>query len=172
MAVRAIIQWPDLRLCRKCAPVDDGENIRELTRDLLETMYDAQGRGLAAPQIGVMKRVFVMDVAWKEGAPDPLVCINPRLTATSSQIVTRAEGCLSIPGVVSAIGRPETIHLDWWDENGAKRSADFSGWYATCAQHEFDHLNGIVTFDRLDQEARTSAHAAWRAYQEKHNDRS
>lgn len=170
MAVRPLVFWPDPRLRQKCAPVPDGQDMRAEAQDLLDTMYREKGRGLAGPQVGIMARIFVMDVTWKDGDPSPLVCINPSIEILSPQIITRAEGCLSIPGIVTAIGRPERIRLNWRDVDGMGHSRDMDGWWATCAQHEYDHLNGLVTFDRLDTENRTSAQAAWRGSQERHDD--
>ena len=161
MAVLPIVLWPDPRLSQICAPVQADEDLRALAQDMLDTMYDAPGRGLAGPQVGVMKRIFVMDVTWKEGVPDPVICLNPRITARSDAVATRAEGCLSIPGIQTDVTRPETVTLDWTDLDGVACSADLTGFAATCAQHELDHLDGLVTFDRLDPEARATAQAGY-----------
>ena len=161
MAVRPIVLWPDPRLGEVCAPVDDPGALRDLAQDMLDTMYDAPGRGLAAPQIGVMQRIFVMDTGWKEGAPAPLVCVNPVITDPSETMAERSEGCLSIPGLLTDVTRPDAVTLRWTDLDGASHSARLTGFAATCAQHEMDHLDGRVTFDRLSPEARRRALTAW-----------
>ena len=97
MSVRPILAWPAVRLSSVCDPVPDGEDLNLLIADMFDTMYDATGRGLAAPQIGVMKRVFVMDVTWKEAEPSPIAMINPEMTWCSEETVVMTEGCLSIP---------------------------------------------------------------------------
>ena len=157
MALREIVLWPDARLATVCDPVAPGEDIGALIRDLFETMYGAQGRGLAAPQIGVMKRVFVMDCTWKEGARSPVVCVNPRIVATSQDIGSSPEGCLSIPGILVDVERPDWVVLAWTDGDGNDQNRRLAGIQSRCAQHELDHLDGIVTFLRLPDVARTSA---------------
>jgi len=97
-----IVLWPDPRLRETCAPVTDLADVQTLAADMLETMYDAPGRGLAAPQVGVMVRMFVMDAGWKEGKSDPLVCINPMFQEISEDRVAGEEGCLSIPAETRA----------------------------------------------------------------------
>ena len=164
MSLRDIVKWPDPRLSMVCDPVDEITNdIRSQAQDMLETMYAAPGRGLAAPQIGVMNRVFVTDVSWKEGTPDPKVFINPDILETSETMVEGDEGCLSIPGVTTKITRPDRVHLVWTSLEGARVSQVFTGFAAACVQHELDHLNGIVTLDRLSAEARAVAEAEYAA---------
>ncbi len=126
-------------------------------------MYDAPGRGLAAPQVGVMMRVFVMDVGWKTGDKTPLVCINPRIVAASDRLETGTEGCLSIPGVTAEITRPWAVTLEYLDLDGVAQSEEMEGAAAKCAQHELDHLDGRVTFDRLDPAARAALIAEYEA---------
>lgn len=154
MTVLPILRWPDPRLSRVCEPVSGDDDVGKLVSDMFETMYAAPGRGLAAPQVGVMKRFFVMDVTWKEGARSPVVCINPEITARSETLVSADEACLSIPGVGASVERPEWIRLAWTDRSGARREARLDGAWAVCAQHEYDHLDGKVIFDRLAPEAR------------------
>ena len=167
MAVLPIVEWPDPRLRKACVPVADAADLSALAQDMLDTMYAAPGRGLAGPQVGVMQRIFVMDVAWKEGMPDPLVCLNPEITARSEVLETRSEGCLSIPGILVPVARPEAITLAWTDLDGTRHKADLTGFAATCAQHELDHLDGIITFDRLEPEARAKAETAWAEMKER-----
>lgn len=157
MAVLPILRWPDTRLATVCEPVTEGEDLSELIDEMFQTMYDAPGRGLAAPQVGVMKRFFVMDVTWKEGAKSPVVMINPRILDRSDEMRSGEEGCLSIPGVLTAIERPARVEMEWIDANGQQQRQWLDGFAARCAQHEYDHLDGVVTFDRLTPEDRDAA---------------
>lgn len=162
MSVRAIVLWPDARLQAVCAPVAEvTDDIRILAADILETMYSAPGRGLAAPQIGVMQRIFVMDATWKEGTPDPMICINPEILSHSDHVATGAEGCLSIPGVEAQVARPDAVRMAWTDLAGMRHERDLSGFSALCAQHELDHLDGIITLDRVDAAQRADILAAY-----------
>ena len=153
MAVLEILKWPDPRLSQRCDPVES-EVLDALVADMFDTMYAAQGRGLAAPQVGVMKRLFVMDCSWKEGEKTPLVMINPTIMAAEREPVVGEEGCLSIPGVLVPVERHKAVTVQWTAAEGDIHMADFGGFEARCIQHEFDHLNGVVTFDRVDPELR------------------
>jgi peptide deformylase len=157
MAVLPILRWPDPRLATRCEPVAEGEDLSALVEEMFETMYTAPGRGLAAPQVGVMKRLFVMDPTWKEGEKSPEVMINPRLLSRSEDTARGEEGCLSIPGILSQIERPRRVEMEWTDAQGIAQRRWLDGFAARCAQHELDHLDGIVTFDRLDPEDREEA---------------
>ena len=161
MSVLPILRWPDARLSQRCDPVGADENLEQLVTDMFETMYAAPGRGLAAPQVGVMKRLFVMDCGWKEGDMTPVVCINPEIVDQSDVLVTGDEGCLSIPGILAPVTRPDRITLRWTDLGGATQEQRLEGFEARCAQHEFDHLEGLVTFDRLDAETHAALVAAY-----------
>lgn len=164
MTVRPIVQWPDVRLTETCVAIEAiTPEIEALAADMLETMYTAPGRGLAGPQVGAMVRIFVMDVGWKEGKSDPLVCINPMLMEVSEERVSNAEGCLSIPGVSAEISRPAQVQMVWTGLNGGRFVQSFSGFAAACVQHEIDHLDGIVTFDHLDAETRATLEAEYAA---------
>jgi peptide deformylase len=156
---RDILRWPDARLSTVAAPasVDDATLI--LARDMLDTMYDAEGRGLAAPQVGVLSRVFVMDASWKSGEANPETFINPEIVWRSDDLVPSAEGCLSIPGVLAEVTRAKAIILRWLTPEGAIAAQKLTGFRAICAQHEIDHLDGIVTLDHLTPEARARAEA-------------
>jgi peptide deformylase len=156
----SILRWPDPQLSTMCDPVMDYEDLADLVRDMFETMYSANGRGLAAPQVGVMKRLFVMDCGWKDGDMTPMLCINPEITHTDG-MVSGNEGCLSIPGVLAEVQRPERIRLRYRDLDGAAQEVELDGFEARCAQHELDHLDGLVTFDRLSPEARRVVEAAY-----------
>lgn len=162
MTVRDIVLWPDARLKEICSPIAaTTPDIETLAADMLETMYDAPGRGLAGPQVGAMQRVFLMDTEWKEGSPSPMVFINPEIEARSVQQSVQSEGCLSIPGITVEVSRPAEVTLRWTDLAGEAQRRMFSGFAAACVQHELDHLNGIVTLDHLTAEARASAEAAY-----------
>lgn len=157
MSLRPILTWPDDRLRRKCRPVAEiTEGVRALAEDLLESMYDAPGRGLAAPQVGVLSRLFVMDPRWKEGEPSPVVCINPEITAFGPDVAEGPEGCLSIPGVSALVSRSTTVRMVWTDLDGVQQDQDLTGFAALCAQHELDHLDGLVTLDRVDASQRAA----------------
>ncbi len=149
MPVREIVLWPDSRLSRPCATVAEGEDVSALIADLFETMYNAPGRGLAAPQLGVMKRVFVMDAGWKEGQRRPMACINPVIADRADELVEMREACLSIPGISALIERPAWVLMRWTDEHGQHREERLEGTAAVVAQHEFDHTEGRVIFDHL-----------------------
>lgn len=151
MSLLDIVQHPNTVLRQVCGPVtsfDDG--LRKLAADMLDTMYDAPGRGLAAPQVGVPLRLFVMDVAWKTGAPEPMVMVNPDVLEASAETVLIEEGCLSIPGIPCPVVRPSTIRLRWHDLDGKVTEATLEGALARCAQHELDHLDGILCIDRIE----------------------
>lgn len=152
-----ILKWPEPRLSQRCAPVAPGEDLAALIADMFDTMYEAPGRGLAAPQVGVMKRFFVMDVTWKEGDRSPQVMINPEILDRAEELAAGDEGCLSIPGVLVAVERPVWVQMQWTDADGTLRQARLDGFAARCAQHELDHLDGIVTLDRLAPEDRAEA---------------
>lgn len=155
MSVRQIVQWPDARLSQKCQPVE-GAPPQDVIDDLFDTMYFAQGRGLAAPQIGVMQRLFVMDCGWKDGQSTPMAMINPVIMAAERSPVIAEEGCLSIPGVLVPVTRHIAVTVQWTAAEGDIHMADFDGMEARCIQHEFDHLNGLVTFDSLPADERAA----------------
>jgi peptide deformylase len=148
---RPILIHPDPRLKKVCAPVPDlGDDLRRLADDMLETMYDAPGIGLAAPQVGVAKRLIVLDCVKEEGAaPRPLVMFNPEVLAASDEVSTYEEGCLSIPDQYAEITRPDAVDVAWIDRDGQERRETFDGLWATCVQHEIDHLNGKLFIDYL-----------------------
>ena len=145
MALRALVFEGADVLAEVAAPVTDfGPDLAALTADMLDTMYDAKGRGLAAPQIGLSRRIFVMDANWKTGTPEPLHFINPVIAARAEETATGPEGCLSIPGKTFHVARPLWIDLAWQDSNGAAHQARFDGFEAVCACHEIDHLDGLL----------------------------
>ena len=149
--IRPIIIHPDPRLKKVCAPVPDlSDALRSLADDMLQTMYDAPGIGLAAPQIGVLSRVIVMDCVKEEGeAPKPLVMFNPEIIAASDEQNTYDEGCLSIPDQYGEVTRPKVVDVRWIDRDGHEQTDTFDDLWATCVQHEIDHLNGKLFIDHL-----------------------
>jgi len=160
MPVLPILQWPDPCLARVAVPAVPDAKTAALATDMLGTMYDARGRGLAAPQVGVSQRMFVMDVCWKDGTPAPLVVLNPEILAWSAAEAIGPEGCLSIPGVVAMVQRPTSVSLRWTGLDGVVQQAVLTGFAAICAQHEIDHLDGIVTLQRDPQAAASQAAAS------------
>lgn len=157
MALLPIIETPDPRLRIKSAPVEtvDAE-LRKLIDDMFETMYAAPGIGLAAIQVGVPKRVLVIDLQQPEeedGEPvrDPMVFINPELVDPSPELNTYSEGCLSVPDQYADVDRPAEITARWLDYNGNRHEKRLDGLLATCLQHEMDHLEGILFIDHLSR---------------------
>ena len=148
---RPILIHPDPRLKKVCAPVADlSDDLRRLADDMLETMYDAPGIGLAAPQVGVMDRLLVMDcIKDPEATPEPMVLINPEVTETSEETSVYEEGCLSIPEQFADVERPAEVTVKWLGLDGQTHSEHFDGLWATCVQHEIDHLNGKLFIDHL-----------------------
>ncbi len=139
---------PDPVLRAVCKPVDSfGPALRALSDGMLAAMYDAYGRGLAAPQVGVVKRLFVMDATWKDGPRNPQVFVNPVVTWADERREAREEGCLSIPDIPCMVTRPVAIRLRWQDLDGTAQEAAFDGFAARCIQHEGDHLDGTLCTD-------------------------
>ncbi len=160
MAVLPIVKWPSLVLTVRAGRIEGvTAGIRRLADDMLATMYDAAGRGLAAPQVGIAQRLFVMDAGWKSGTPSPLVCINPEILWRSDVMASGSEGCLSIPGPLVVVRRPQAIRMEWHDLDGQAHRARLAGAAAIIAQHEIDHLDGILTLDHLAPTARARAEA-------------
>ena len=157
MAVLPILHWPDPRLSQVSTPaaVDDGT--LTMARDMLDTMYAAEGRGLAAAQVAQLTRVFVMDANCKSGPAAPEIFINPEIIWRSDDTAPGPEGCLSIPGPVTLITRACEIILRWTTPEGSLAAQKLTGFRAICAQHEMDHLDGILTLDHLSPQDRTLA---------------
>ncbi|HAY48282.1 MULTISPECIES: peptide deformylase [Thalassospira] len=150
MALREILIVPDPRLKKECEPVTEvNDEIRDLLDDMLETMYAAPGIGLAAPQIGVMKRVVVMDVSDDKDKPEPMKLINPEIIWESEDTSVYQEGCLSIPEQYADVERPAEVGVRYLDENGKEHEIEADGLLATCIQHEIDHLDGVLFTDYL-----------------------
>lgn len=151
MTLRPILIHPDPRLKTVCKPVTDiTDDIRRLADDMLATMYDAPGIGLAAPQVGVLGRMLVMDcVKGEDEAPKPIVLINPEITWCSDERSTCNEGCLSIPEQYADVERPASVKVRWLGVDGKDHEEQFDDLWATCVQHEIDHLDGKLFIDYL-----------------------
>jgi len=150
MTLRTILIHPDPRLKTRCRPVERFDAaLRKLAEDMLETMYDAPGIGLAAPQVGVTRRLLVMDASGKEEPPQPMVLVNPEVTWASEDLNTHEEGCLSIPDIYEEVTRPARVRVRWQDLDGKAQEQEFDGLWATCVQHEIDHLDGRLFIDYL-----------------------
>lgn len=157
MAVLPIVEVPDPRLRLVSTPVETvDDELRDLIADMFDTMYDAPGIGLAAIQVGVPKRLIVMDLQEQEdeeGKPirAPRVFVNPEILEPAEEQSLYTEGCLSIPEQFAEIERPARCRVKWLDENGEAHDELFEGLLATCIQHEMDHLEGIVFIDHLSR---------------------
>lgn len=151
MTLRPILIHPDPRLKKPCPPVEAiTDELRAAASDMLETMYDAPGVGLAAPQVGLIARMFVMDcVKDPELAPRPMVLLNPEITWKSDATNVYEEGCLSIPDQYAEVTRPAEVRVRWLGLDGEAHEEHFTGLWATCAQHEIDHLDGRLFIDYL-----------------------
>ncbi|MFT5867971.1 MAG: peptide deformylase [Paracoccaceae bacterium] len=149
--IRPILIHPDPRLKKLAAPVSDlSDELRALADDMLETMYNAPGIGLAAPQLGISTRLIVLDCVKEDGGqPRPLAMFNPEVVGSSEKTSIYEEGCLSIPEQYGDVERPAEVAVRWIDENGTTQEETFGGLWATCVQHEIDHLDGKLFIDYL-----------------------
>lgn len=149
--IRPILIHPDPRLKKICDPVAEiTDDLRRLADDMLATMYEAPGIGLAAPQVGVTRRLIVLDCN-KEGSGTkrPLAMLNPQIVWQSEDLNTYEEGCLSLPNVFADVERPAEVRVRWTGIDGREEEEQFSGLWATCVQHEIDHLDGKLFIDYL-----------------------
>jgi len=154
---REILVYPDPFLARKAVPVATvDDRIRSLIRDMFETMYAAEGIGLAAPQVGVGKRVVVLDVSPADETIAPVAVVNPEIVLRNGS-VTGVEGCLSVPGVQGEVCRAEAVEVRGMDEQGKPLRIQAAGILSRALQHEIDHLDGILFIDRLSSSAAASA---------------
>ena len=150
MALLEILQYPDERLRTIAEPVAEvNDEIRKIVDDMLETMYDAKGVGLAATQVDIHKRIVVMDLS--ENGDDPLVMINPSFESITEELTDLSEGCLSVPGFFELLDRFSEVRLTATNRDGEEYSQDFDGLPAVCVQHELDHLNGKLFVDYLSR---------------------
>jgi peptide deformylase len=158
MATRPIITAPDPRLQAVSVDVEKvDDEIRKLVDDMADSMYAADGIGLAAVQIGVPKRVIVIDLDQKDGKKNPRAYINPKLLWTSDEVAVFEEGCLSVPEIWDDVERPARIKAEYLDRDGMKQTLEADGMLATCLQHEMDHLNGVLFIDHLSRLKRSMA---------------
>ena len=152
MSIKPLVIIPDSKLRLRSEPVKDiTDEIRRLADDMLETMYDAPGVGLAAIQIGVPVRMVTMDVSKSEDERQPMVLINPEITWSSEEKRTYEEGCLSIPEYYEEVERPDRVRFRYMNLQGETIEQDAEGLMATCVQHEIDHLNGVLFIDYLSK---------------------
>ena len=157
MAIMQIIETPDPRLRKISTPVEAvDDDLRRLMDDMLETMYDAPGIGLAAIQVGVDKRVLVIDLQDEdeetgERIKKPLCFVNPEIVEESEEYSVYSEGCLSVPEMYADVDRPARVRVKWLDYNGVAHDEWLDGLLATCLQHEMDHLNGVLFIDHLSK---------------------
>jgi peptide deformylase len=158
MTVRPILTAPDPRLQAVSMDVETvNAEIRTLIDDMAESMYQADGIGLAAIQVGVAKRVLVIDLDQKEGKKNPRAFINPKVLWASEEMVVFEEGCLSVPEIWDDVERPARIKCEYLDRDGNKQILEADGILATCLQHEMDHLNGVLFIDHLSRLKRSMA---------------
>jgi len=158
MALRDILVVPDPVLKKVSTPVEAvDDELRALMDDMLETMYDAPGIGLAAIQVGVPKQVIVMDLAGKDEPPQPRYFVNPQILWASEETAPYEEGCLSIPEIYDEVERPAKVKLKYLDYHGQEVIEDAEGLYAVCIQHEMDHLKGVLFIDYLSRLKRDRA---------------
>ncbi len=150
MALRPLILAPDPRLKATCASVDAVDTgVRRLMDDMLETMYEAPGIGLSAPQVGEIVRVIVADVSRTEDAAAPVAMANPEVISVSDETTVYEEGCLSFPEHYADVRRPDRAKIRYLDQNGALKEIEATGLLATCLLHEIDHLDGVLFVDHL-----------------------
>ena len=156
MAIKTIITEPNKILRQKSKPVETvGEEERNIMDDMLETMYHANGIGLAAIQIGIPKRIIVMDISKDKEKKNPMYFVNPIIKNKNSENYTYEEGCLSVPNYFAEINRPKKCEVDYLDYDGKKKTLSAEGLLATCIQHEIDHLEGILFIDYLSKLKKT-----------------
>ena len=152
MAIRPILVLPDARLRAVADPVDKiDDDVKKLAKDMLDTMYAAPGIGLAAPQVGALQRVVVMDLAKEGTPPDPIVMINPEILKFSDETVVTEEGCLSIPDLYYEVERPAEVTVRYTDLEGNTVTKEATDRLAICVQHELDHLDGVLYIDYLSR---------------------
>ena len=152
MAKRPILILPDERLRAIAEPIAQVDNeVKQLAKDMLDTMYDAPGIGLAAPQIGELRRIVVMDLAKEGEEPDPIVMVNPEILKYSDETVVTEEGCLSIPELYYDVERPAEVTVRYTDLEGKVIEREANDRLAICIQHELDHLDGVLYIDYLSR---------------------
>jgi len=152
MSKKNILTIPDPILRKISEPVKKiDKETKKLMDDMLETMYEAPGIGLAAVQIGILKRVIVIDLSKKDEKKNPIFIVNPEIISKSKELASYEEGCLSVPGQFAEIERPDRCHIKYLDYHGKSKEIKAEGMLATCIQHEMDHLEGILFIDYLSK---------------------
>tara|TARA_X000001036_G_scaffold317937_1_gene296343 strand:- start:456 stop:965 length:510 start_codon:yes stop_codon:yes gene_type:complete len=150
MTVKKILMYPDPRLLKQSVKIKKIDTeVKTIAEDLVDTMYSAEGVGLAAPQIGINKRIFVMDCNDGQEKREYVIVINPEVISSSEELKTYKEGCLSIPEITEEVVRPEKVQVNYEDLSGKLKTEKLDGLWATCFQHELDHLNGKLFIDYL-----------------------
>ena len=150
MTVKKILMYPDPRLLKQSVKIEKIDTeVKTIAEDLVDTMYSAEGVGLAAPQIGINKRIFVMDCNDEQEKKEYVIAINPEIISSSEDLKTYKEGCLSIPEITEEVVRPEKVSVSYEDLSGKLKTEKLEGLWATCFQHELDHLNGKLFIDYL-----------------------
>lgn len=155
MAILELYTYPNKILSKKCDDIEIvDDKVRKLLDDMLETMYHSRGVGLAGPQVGVAKRILVIDdKVTEEGAPgpNPIYMVNPKIVERSEEMVISNEGCLSVPGQCAEVERHQSVVVEYLDYNGKKQRLQADGFLAIVIQHETDHLEGILYIDKLSR---------------------
>ena len=152
MTIKPLIILPDPLLRQQSKPIEQVDaEITRLADDMLETMYDAPGIGLAAIQIGVPRRMLVIDISREDEDRNPVVFINPEILKVSDDVSAYEEGCLSIPDYYAEVERPASLTVGYIDRDGKKQTVEADGLLATCLQHEMDHLNGVLFIDHISR---------------------
>jgi peptide deformylase len=168
MSLRKIIVIPDQQLRLVSAPVASiDKSVQALADDMLETMYDAPGIGLAAVQIGALKRIVTIDLAKKDAPKEPVVFINPEILSSSEEMSEYEEGCLSIPEYYEKVERPSSVRVRYIDLKGKTHEIDAEGLLSTCIQHEIDHLNGKLFIDYISKLKRDRVMTKFRKQQKR-----
>jgi len=152
MAIRPILTIPDPLLRKQAKPIERvDDELRRLMDDMLATMYDAPGIGLAAPQIGISRRLIVMDPAKEEAPQTPVIMVNPKILVRSEDMRMHEEGCLSIPDFIAEVERPAKTRVSYIDREDKEQETELEGIWSTLVQHEIDHLNGVLFIDYLSR---------------------
>ncbi|PNT58272.1 hypothetical protein POPTR_001G346700v4 [Populus trichocarpa] len=168
-----IVEYPDPILRAKNKRIDSfDDNLKKLVDEMFDVMYKTDGIGLSAPQVGINVQLMVFNPADEHGEGDEIVLVNPRVNKYSKKTVLFNEGCLSFPGIYADVKRPESVKIDARDINGARFTVNLSGLPARVFQHEFDHLQGILFFDRMTEEVLDSIRPGLQALEKKYEDKT
>lgn len=170
MAKLKLFEYPHPILKKKAEKVQKvDDELRKLLDDMLETMYASNGCGLAAPQIGVSKRIVVIDIAHEDEEPRPLYMVNPEIVWQSEEKEISEEGCLSVPGQRAEVERPAAVRIKYLDYDGKEQELEADDFLAVAAQHEIDHLDGVLYIDKLSRLKRQMLLKKLEKYRKEHN---